>query len=197
MASEHLGVWVDKRLNQIRERPEMWGGAEAVELQLLLLAEAAMTLRRPSELRDDRSVLEFYLNSLPLNREGIDGVPRARTYQWQQGRTRAEIVMEFNRFIGELLEPRFRAVASVAQPDSPFATGDMLRDQKLQIRSIDLDKKSAQLRLQGARVPFRCGLDMIGSELQVLGGEILADIEIKVVRQTFVQAALTNVRSTK
>jgi hypothetical protein len=59
--AEELVSWIDERANAVLAAPPMWGSPEAVELQLLLLAELrAFIYDAAREGRAPRRVLESY-----------------------------------------------------------------------------------------------------------------------------------------
>lgn len=51
-------AWLTKRLDNILARPEMWGGQEAVELQVLQLLELEVFINDPAS--NQRLVLDKY-----------------------------------------------------------------------------------------------------------------------------------------
>lgn len=56
--NERVLAWLAKRLENILARPQMWGGQEAVELQVLQLLELETFVLDPSS--DQRVVLDKY-----------------------------------------------------------------------------------------------------------------------------------------
>lgn len=90
--------WVEKRLNQVMTRPGMWGGPEAIELQLLLLAEAWVACRRPKALvKNDRFVLDMYSDWLKKSIRDIGS-----GFQWQMGKDVDIIAKNFREFMDYL-----------------------------------------------------------------------------------------------
>jgi hypothetical protein len=57
-SSEEILSWVEERINVILLRPRMWGGKEAIEMQLLALFELKEFTKNSAT--GERTVLEAY-----------------------------------------------------------------------------------------------------------------------------------------
>ena len=129
MSNPHapLSSWVDQRLEEILAAPQMWGLAEAVEMQVLLLIEARWFALQADPVRAaPRHVIDLYIRHL---RARFPHNPDSPLFK-HIGNDYARLAQELAAFRAHVLE---EARTSEATPD------DRRQHEDLNVIQLDAD----------------------------------------------------------
>jgi hypothetical protein len=132
--------WIDQRANEILAAPAMWGSAEAVEMQILLLLELRWFMTQEEPLRRDaRHVFGRYIRFLAGRFPGVKAKP---LYQHVAG--------DYDRLVDELVVFRSLLDGSAGAGAETTLTGDrdgnvVQLDAELRAAALERRKRLADI----------------------------------------------------